>query len=118
MAWRRVTARAEIPDQLYIKLYPDQLAKSPAIEHFVQTVWQLVGSNNLPNVADDNVRPARVPSTRPFLTPPTARLAGATIHLDRDPLGILQAALFLPRGHLIARPRRRHTKRCPPHARH
>ncbi|KAI9569377.1 armadillo-type protein [Boletus coccyginus] len=41
--------------ELYIKLYPDQLAKSPAIEHFVQTVWQLVGSNNLPNVADDNL---------------------------------------------------------------
>ncbi|KAH0831109.1 armadillo-type protein [Lanmaoa asiatica] len=41
--------------ELYIKLYPDQLAKSPAIEHFVQTVWQLVGSNNLPSVADDNL---------------------------------------------------------------
>ncbi|KAN0094806.1 CAS/CSE protein, C-terminus domain containing protein [Tylopilus felleus] len=41
--------------ELYIKLYPDQLAKSPAIENFVQTVWQLVGSNNLPNVADDHL---------------------------------------------------------------
>lgn len=63
-------ARAEIGDQLYIKLYPDQLAKSPAIEHFVQTVWQLVGSNNLPNVADDNVRPALVRSPRPSLIHP------------------------------------------------
>ena len=36
---------------------------SRAIEHFVQTLWQFVGSNNLPNVADDNVRPARIPGT-------------------------------------------------------
>ncbi|KAF8839712.1 Cse1-domain-containing protein [Paxillus ammoniavirescens] len=41
--------------ELYIKLYPDQLAKSPAIENFVQSVWQLVGSNKLPNVSDDNL---------------------------------------------------------------
>ncbi|KAF9242294.1 armadillo-type protein [Melanogaster broomeanus] len=41
--------------ELYIKLYPDQLAKSPAIENFVQSVWHLVGSNKLPNVSDDNL---------------------------------------------------------------
>lgn len=52
----------EAINQLYIKLYPDQLAKSPAIEHFVQTVWQLVGSNNLPSVADDHV--SSIPSLR------------------------------------------------------
>ncbi|KIK96918.1 hypothetical protein PAXRUDRAFT_825478 [Paxillus rubicundulus Ve08.2h10] len=41
--------------ELYIKLYPDQLSKSPAIENFVQSVWQLVGSNKLPDVSDDNL---------------------------------------------------------------
>ncbi|KAG6917213.1 hypothetical protein DXG01_003418 [Tephrocybe rancida] len=41
--------------ELYIKLYPDQLQKSPAVESFVQAVWALVGSNNLPGVADDQL---------------------------------------------------------------
>lgn len=110
--------RAEIGDQLYIKLYPDQLAKSPAVEHFVQTVWQLVGSNNLPNVADDNVRLALILSRHPTLTHQlghTARLASTAIHLDRNPFRILQTALFLPRRHLLARPRCRRAQRLPPH---
>ncbi|KAH7910550.1 CAS/CSE protein [Hygrophoropsis aurantiaca] len=41
--------------ELYIKLYPDQLSKSPAVEGFVQGVWQLVGSGKLPGVADDSL---------------------------------------------------------------
>ncbi|KAI6026014.1 CAS/CSE protein [Pisolithus marmoratus] len=41
--------------ELYIKLYADQLARSPAIESFVQGVWGLVGSNKLPNVANDQL---------------------------------------------------------------
>ncbi|KAH7882920.1 CAS/CSE protein [Phlebopus sp. FC_14] len=41
--------------ELYIKLYPDQLSRSPAIESFVQGVWQLVGANKLPNVSDDSL---------------------------------------------------------------
>lgn len=39
--------------ELFIKLYPDQLLKSPAVETFVKNVWNLVGSNKLPGVADD-----------------------------------------------------------------
>lgn len=39
--------------ELFIKLYPDQLQKSPAVETLVQNVWNLVGSNKLPGVADD-----------------------------------------------------------------
>ena len=39
--------------ELFIKLYPDQLQKSPAVEALVQNVWNLVGSNKLPGVADD-----------------------------------------------------------------
>lgn len=41
--------------QLYIKLYPEQLQQSPAVESFVQSVWGLIGSNQLPGIADDNV---------------------------------------------------------------
>ncbi|KAG6331701.1 hypothetical protein ID866_7388 [Astraeus odoratus] len=41
--------------ELYIKLYPDQLSRSPAVESFVQSVWELVGSNKLPNVANDQL---------------------------------------------------------------
>ncbi|OJA14948.1 hypothetical protein AZE42_03705 [Rhizopogon vesiculosus] len=39
--------------ELYIKLFPDQLSRSPAVEGFVQSVWELIGSNKLPGVADD-----------------------------------------------------------------
>ncbi|KAG5641488.1 hypothetical protein DXG03_005099 [Asterophora parasitica] len=48
--------------ELYIKLYPDQLQQSPAVESLVQAVWALVGSNKLPNVADDNVRQSLCPT--------------------------------------------------------
>jgi exportin-2 (importin alpha re-exporter) len=41
--------------QLYIKLYPDQLQKTSSVEHFVQGVWTLIGSNNLFTIADDPV---------------------------------------------------------------
>ncbi|KAG6828872.1 hypothetical protein H0H92_006481 [Tricholoma furcatifolium] len=41
--------------ELYIKLYPDQLQQSPAVESLVQAVWALIGSNKLPNAADDNL---------------------------------------------------------------
>jgi hypothetical protein len=42
--------------QLFIKLYPEQLQKSRAVEAFVQGVWALVGSGGLSRVADDAVR--------------------------------------------------------------
>jgi exportin-2 (importin alpha re-exporter) len=45
-----------IPVQLFLKLYPEQLQKSSAVENFIQSVWQLVGSNGLPGIADDSVR--------------------------------------------------------------
>lgn len=41
--------------ELYIKLFPDQLSRSPAVEGFVQSVWELIGSNKLPGVADDSL---------------------------------------------------------------
>ncbi|TFK31640.1 importin alpha re-exporter [Crucibulum laeve] len=41
--------------ELFIKLYPEQLQKTPAVESLVQGVWSLVGSNRLPNVADDSL---------------------------------------------------------------
>ncbi|KJA18706.1 hypothetical protein HYPSUDRAFT_45045 [Hypholoma sublateritium FD-334 SS-4] len=39
--------------ELFIKLYPEQLQKTPAVETLVQSVWSLVGSNKLPGVGDD-----------------------------------------------------------------
>ena len=41
--------------QLFIKIYPDQLQRSPAVETLVERVWSLVGSNKLPNISDDIV---------------------------------------------------------------
>ncbi|KAG6820300.1 hypothetical protein H0H93_002564 [Arthromyces matolae] len=41
--------------ELYIKLYPEQLQQSPAIESFVQSVWAQIGSNQLPGIADDGL---------------------------------------------------------------
>ncbi|KXN81986.1 Importin-alpha re-exporter [Leucoagaricus sp. SymC.cos] len=41
--------------KLFIKLYPDQLQKSPAVEKVVQKVWSLVGANKLPNISDDHL---------------------------------------------------------------
>jgi exportin-2 (importin alpha re-exporter) len=42
--------------QLFIKLYPEQLPQSPIVESLVQAVWNLIGSNKLPGIADDSVR--------------------------------------------------------------
>jgi hypothetical protein len=58
---RRSTLRfGEVRDvslrQLYVKLYPDQLTRSPSVEGFVQGVWTLVGSGRLPGLVDDGVR--------------------------------------------------------------
>ncbi|CAA7263712.1 unnamed protein product [Cyclocybe aegerita] len=39
--------------ELFIKLYPEQLQKTPAVETIVQSVWSLIGSNKLPGVSDD-----------------------------------------------------------------
>ncbi|KDR74835.1 hypothetical protein GALMADRAFT_249739 [Galerina marginata CBS 339.88] len=39
--------------ELFIKLYPEQLQKTASVQTIVQSVWLLVGSNNLPGVADD-----------------------------------------------------------------
>ncbi|KAG2007419.1 importin alpha re-exporter [Coprinopsis cinerea AmutBmut pab1-1] len=41
--------------ELFIKLYADQLQRSPAVPKFVEHVWSLIGSNKLPSVADDGV---------------------------------------------------------------
>ncbi|KAJ4491703.1 CAS/CSE protein [Lentinula lateritia] len=39
--------------ELFIKLFPETLQTSNAVETFVQAVWSLIGSNRLPNVSDD-----------------------------------------------------------------
>lgn len=39
--------------ELFIKIYPDQLQRSPAVATLVERVWSLVGSNKLPNISDD-----------------------------------------------------------------
>ncbi|KAF8650732.1 hypothetical protein AX16_005105 [Volvariella volvacea WC 439] len=41
--------------ELFIKLYPDQLQRSPAVQSFVQGVWTLIGSNSLPYISDDTL---------------------------------------------------------------
>ncbi|TFK71152.1 importin alpha re-exporter [Pluteus cervinus] len=41
--------------ELFIKLYPDQLSKSPAVQTLVQGVWSLIGTGGLPSVADDHL---------------------------------------------------------------
>ncbi|KAF5378153.1 hypothetical protein D9615_007619 [Tricholomella constricta] len=51
----KIKTRILETSELYIKLYPDQLQQSPAVESLVQAVWALVGSNKLPNVADDSL---------------------------------------------------------------
>ncbi|KAG1899562.1 uncharacterized protein F5891DRAFT_981082 [Suillus fuscotomentosus] len=40
--------------KIFIKLFPDQLSRSPAVEGFVQSVWELIRSNKLPGVTDDS----------------------------------------------------------------
>ncbi|KAJ3756512.1 CAS/CSE protein [Lentinula raphanica] len=39
--------------ELFIKLFPEILQTSNAVETFVQLVWSLIGANRLPNVSDD-----------------------------------------------------------------
>ncbi|TFK20990.1 importin alpha re-exporter [Coprinopsis marcescibilis] len=41
--------------ELFIKLYADQLQRSPIVAKLVELVWQLIGSNNLPGIGDDGV---------------------------------------------------------------
>jgi hypothetical protein len=54
-------------DQLYIKLYPDQLSRFPGtIEAFVSGVWELVGAGagGLGGVRDDLVSPHNITDVR------------------------------------------------------
>ncbi|KAF9036301.1 CAS/CSE protein [Panaeolus papilionaceus] len=39
--------------ELFIKLYPEQLQKTPSVQAVVQSVWSLIGSNKLPGISDD-----------------------------------------------------------------
>ncbi|KAK7436636.1 importin-alpha export receptor [Stygiomarasmius scandens] len=48
------TAILEIVE-LFIKLYPEQLLLSNAVETFTTGVWSLIGSNQLPGIADDQL---------------------------------------------------------------
>lgn len=41
--------------ELFIKLYPEQLPQTPIVESLVQAVWNLIGSNKLPGIADDSL---------------------------------------------------------------
>ena len=53
--------------QLYVKLYPEMLARSQSIGPFVKKVWDLVGGGNQLGIAYDQVvhppslNPSRVP---------------------------------------------------------
>jgi hypothetical protein len=77
--------------QLYIKIFPDQLSRSPAVEGFVQSVWELIGSNKLPGVADDAVClfsvVFRVGYLIGFAVP--ARLSISPFHLHCNQVGLL-----------------------------
>ncbi|THV04546.1 importin alpha re-exporter [Dendrothele bispora CBS 962.96] len=48
------TAILEIVE-LFVKLYPEQLTLSKGVETFVSGVWSLIGSNQLPGIADDSL---------------------------------------------------------------
>ncbi|KAF9074712.1 importin alpha re-exporter [Rhodocollybia butyracea] len=41
--------------ELFVKLFPETLQTSNAVETFVQGVWSLIGSNRLPSIADDTL---------------------------------------------------------------
>jgi exportin-2 (importin alpha re-exporter) len=41
--------------QLYIKMYPEQLQKTSAVEYFVKGVWVLMGSSKMTRVTNDTV---------------------------------------------------------------
>ena len=74
--------------QLYVKLYPEMLARSHSVGAFVKEVWELVGSGKQLGIAYDQVvhppslSPLRVPLHEWF----TARLSISPLHRHRDPL--------------------------------
>ncbi|KAG5652934.1 hypothetical protein H0H81_003010 [Sphagnurus paluster] len=78
--------------ELYIKLYPDQLQQSPAIESLVQAVWALIGSNKLPGVADDTL----VSQSLRFIS--TAIRSGyyKTLFSSRDTISSLVQGVVVP----------------------
>ncbi|KAJ7126549.1 CAS/CSE protein [Mycena crocata] len=41
--------------ELFLQLYPEQLQQSGAIESFMQGVWNMIGNNNMPGLADDGL---------------------------------------------------------------
>ncbi|KAJ8473968.1 hypothetical protein ONZ45_g16104 [Pleurotus djamor] len=41
--------------EMYVKIFPDQLLRSPSVQGFVSEVWSMVGSNKMPNIADDGL---------------------------------------------------------------
>ena len=74
--------------QLYVKMYPEMLARSQSVGAFVKKVWELVGGGKQLGIAYDQVvhplslTPSRVPLHEQF----TARLSISPLHRDRDPL--------------------------------
>jgi exportin-2 (importin alpha re-exporter) len=78
--------------ELYIKLFPDQLSRSPAVEGFVQSVWELIGSNKLPGVADD----ALVSQSLRFIS--TAIRSGyyKSLFSSRDTIASLVQGVIIP----------------------
>ncbi|KIJ59904.1 hypothetical protein HYDPIDRAFT_99775 [Hydnomerulius pinastri MD-312] len=82
--------------ELYIKLYPDQLSRSPAIETFVQSVWQLVGSNKLPNVSDDNL----VSQSLRFVSAAIRSGYYKSLFSSRDIISSLVQGVVVPNVHL------------------
>ncbi len=74
--------------QLYVKMYPEVLARSHSVGAFVKKVWELVGGGKQLSIAYDQVvhpsslNTSRVPSHEQFI----ARLSISPFHLHRDPL--------------------------------
>ena len=74
--------------QLYVKLYPEMLARSHSVGAFVKKVWDLVGGGKQLGIAYDQVvhlsslSQSRVPLLEQFV----ARLSIYPLHLHRDPL--------------------------------
>jgi len=74
--------------QLYVKLYPEMLARSHSVDAFVKKVWELIGGGKQLGIAYDQVvypsplSPLRVPLHEQFV----ARLSISPFHLHRDPL--------------------------------
>jgi hypothetical protein len=74
--------------QLFVKLYPEMLARSDSVGAFVKKVWELVGGGKQLGIAYDQVvhppflNPSRLPLREQFV----ARLSIPPLHLHRDPL--------------------------------